>query len=77
MNVRRAQETLAGLVSIKRRKAGGEPLTPLLLAWVEPESCAHRNLGALADSILTAWSDTHYLPPQYAARLKGATRRFP
>ena len=65
------QETLAGLyLNIKRRKARGEPLTPLL-AWVEREVLApHRDLGALADSILTAWSDNHYLPPQYAALLK-------
>jgi hypothetical protein len=66
------EETLAGLyLSIKRRKARGEPITPLI-AWIEREILApHRDLGALSDSILTAWSDNHYLPLQYAARLKG------
>ena len=65
------QETVAGLyLSIKRRKARGEPLTPLL-AWIEREVIApHRDPGALSDSILTAWGDDHYLPPQYAALLK-------
>jgi hypothetical protein len=66
------EETLAGLyLSIKRRKARGEPLTPLL-AQIEREILApHHDLGMLSDSILTAWSDNHYLPPQYAALLKG------
>lgn len=66
------EETLAGLyLSIQGRKRRGEPLTPLM-AWVEREVLApHPDLDALSDSILTAWSDNHYLPPQYAALLKG------
>jgi hypothetical protein len=65
------QETLAGLyLSIRRRRQRGEPLTPLL-ARVEREILASQeNLDALSHQILSAWSDHHYLPSEYVARLK-------
>ncbi len=65
------QETLAGLhLTIQRRRARGEPITPAL-TQVEREVLApHHDLDALARSILTAWSDNHYLPADLAALLK-------
>jgi UDP-N-acetyl-alpha-D-muramoyl-L-alanyl-L-glutamate epimerase len=66
------QETLAGLyLSIRRRRARHEPLTPLL-AQVEREILApQEDLAAISEGILNAWSDDHYLPPEFARLFKG------
>jgi hypothetical protein len=65
------QETLAGLyLSIAGRKRRHEPV-PSMLARVEGELLApQEGLAAISDSVLTAWSDNHYLPADLAARLK-------
>jgi UDP-N-acetyl-alpha-D-muramoyl-L-alanyl-L-glutamate epimerase len=65
------QETLVGLfLSIKRRKAEGMAL-PMALAQAEREILAsQKDLSALSESILSAWSDRHYLPAEYVALLK-------
>jgi hypothetical protein len=62
---------VAGLyLSITRRRQRGEPITPLL-ARVEREIlAAQEDLAGLSQRILTAWGNDHYLPPEYAARLK-------
>jgi hypothetical protein len=66
-----AQETLAGLyLTIRRRQQRREPVPPLL-AQVEREVLAPRHdLAVMADRMLSAWSDDHYLPRALAARLK-------
>lgn len=69
------QELLVGLfLSIRRRKAECATL-PALLARVEREilpltGLAADELNRLSASILSAWSDRHYLPPDYARLLK-------
>jgi UDP-N-acetyl-alpha-D-muramoyl-L-alanyl-L-glutamate epimerase len=65
------QETVAGLyLSIQRRRARGEAVTPLM-ARVERELLSKQeNLAALSEEILTAWGDDHYLPPELAALFK-------
>ena len=65
------QELMAGLfLSIKRRRSAGNPLPPLLLE-VEREILAPaENLEELSASILSAWTDRHYLPPECATLFK-------
>jgi UDP-N-acetyl-alpha-D-muramoyl-L-alanyl-L-glutamate epimerase len=69
------QELLVGLfLSIRRRKAECATL-PALLARAEGEilpsvGIAPDELNRLSASILSSWSDRHYLPPDYARALK-------
>jgi hypothetical protein len=69
------QELLAGLfLSIRRRKAGSAALPPLL-ARAEREilpaiGIPPDELNRLSATILSAWSERHYLPPEFAQRLK-------
>ncbi len=67
------QETLAGLyLTIKGRRRQRQAVPPLLERVERDVLAPLGDLSALAQSILTAWSDDHYLPPQYAARFKAA-----
>jgi hypothetical protein len=64
-------ELMAGLfLSIKRRRSACDPLPPLLQE-VEREILAPaENLEELSASILSAWTDRHYLPAECATLFK-------
>lgn len=75
------QELLVGLfLSIKRRKAECATLPPLL-ARAEREILPSAGIPAdelnrLSASVLSAWSDRHYLPSEFVAQLKSHLADF-
>lgn len=65
------KETLAALyLCLQQAKARRDPLPPVL-QYVEAHLLPkYPDLSGLAQEILSGWSDTHYLPQEYARLLK-------
>ncbi len=65
------EETLAAIyLCVEKARGEGRGLPPALRAMEETVLSSRSDLPALAESILTGWTDQHYLPAELAAALR-------